>query len=157
MGHSHPLFVNIIFLNKMTVPEIIQNKNIKADRFGMAAISYIFKAFGDYKRSKEYWPWSDKINIPWEETQGNIADINNAISLLIEANKRINAEITDESNSINNEILTNDQPKTIREYKRRLNQIVTNLNTFTKSLNETDNINSRVNDRFSYLNTDNVE
>lgn len=48
-----------------TLENFLKNKNIKADRFAMAAISYIFKAFGDNIRSKEYWPWGDKVNFPW--------------------------------------------------------------------------------------------
>lgn len=54
----------------LTIDHMINNENIKADRFGMAAISYIFKAFGDDIRSKEYWPWSEKDNCRWPGLRG---------------------------------------------------------------------------------------
>lgn len=54
----------------LTIDQMINNENIKADRFGMAAISYIFKAFGDDIRSKEYWPWSEKDNCGWPGLRG---------------------------------------------------------------------------------------
>ena len=38
----------------MSINEIIENENIRSDRYAMAAISFIFKAFGDSIRSKEY-------------------------------------------------------------------------------------------------------
>ena len=48
----------------LTLENFLNNENIKADRFAMAAISYIFKAFGDNIRSKEYLPCGDKVDFP---------------------------------------------------------------------------------------------
>lgn len=54
----------------LTIDHMLENDKILADRFGMAAISYIFKAFGDDIRSKEYWPWSEKSNCVWPGVKG---------------------------------------------------------------------------------------
>lgn len=54
--------------------DFLKNENIKPDRFGMAAISYIFKAFGDVIRSKEYWPWGETVNFSWDNGKDNISD-----------------------------------------------------------------------------------
>ena len=57
-----------------TLEQLFQNENIKADRFALAAISYIFKAFGDVLRSKEYWPWGSTVNFSWDNGKDNITD-----------------------------------------------------------------------------------
>lgn len=71
----------------LTIDHMLANDNILADRFGMAAISYIFKAFGDDVRSKEYWPWSEKSNCMWPGVRGIDPDnkdyyINKTITIL---------------------------------------------------------------------------
>ena len=62
----------------MSIYEIIENNNIHSDRYAMAAISCIFKAFGDPIRSKEFWPWGDKVQCPWTITKGTEKDIDDA-------------------------------------------------------------------------------
>ena len=78
----------------LTLYEILENENIKADRFGMAAISYIFKAFGDNVRSKEYWPWGDKVDFPWNSDKNaylvrdegiRLSDLSYALACLYKA------------------------------------------------------------------------
>lgn len=118
-------------MKSTTFERIRQNKNIKADRFGMAAISCIFNAFGDKIRSKEFWPWGDVVNIPWEESSGTITELGDAIRLLTEAQIRSDYEGKVE--------IKRERSNNIKELRRRL----AHLNINKKTLNSvTDNINN---------------
>lgn len=101
------------------ISQLMENKNINSDRFGMAAISYICKAFGDNIRSKEYWPWSDRVNIPWEESKGTKNDLNTAINLIRLAIQRETEIENDKANRIE---ITN-KGKSIKDLKRRLEKV----------------------------------
>ena len=139
----------------MTLQQIISNTNIKADRFGMAAISYIFKAFGDNIRSKEYWPWGDKVDFPWDNvkdtisgdkmqdalnisnwaTYGNLSDLTRAMLCLKEAQSR--SQIEQETEKI--EIKQNNS-NNINNLKKRLDRInmgIKTVNRITKNVNDT--------------------
>ena len=76
----------------MTINEIIENENICSDRYAMAAISYIFKAFGDSNRSREYWPWGRDIQCEWTPSKGTSNDITQAELLLKRAKNKFYEE-----------------------------------------------------------------
>ena len=76
----------------MTINEIIENENIRSDRYAMAAISYIFKAFGDTNRSKEYWPWGRDVQCEWTPSKGTSNDITQAEQLLKRAKNKFYEE-----------------------------------------------------------------
>lgn len=139
----------------MTLQQILENENVKADRFGMAAISYIFKAFGDNIRSKEYWPWGDKIDFTWDNgkdtisgdkmqdalniydwaTYGNLSDLTRAMLCLKEAQSR--SQIEQETEKI--EVKRNNS-NSIKDLKKRLDRInmsVKDADTLSQNINET--------------------
>ena len=136
----------------MTLQQILENENIKADRFGMAAISYIFKAFGDNIRSKEYWPWGDKVDFPWDNgkdtissdkiqdalnisnwtTYGNLSDLTRAMLCLKEAQVRSHEEEHIE--------IKRNNSNSIKDLKKRLDRInmsVKDADTLSQNINET--------------------
>jgi len=125
----------------LTLDQIRQNENIKSDRFGMAAISYIFKAFGDRIRSKEYWPWGKDVNFPWnsdyEETVSNNnlyirKDLMLAIDCLDEAIIRVYKEMYETETKYND--------VSIKGFKKRLKELIAKLNTLdgiSDKINET--------------------
>lgn len=76
----------------MTINEIIENENIRSDRYAMAAISFIFKAFGDSTRSKEYWPWGKDVQCEWTPSKGTSYDITQADLLLRRAKNKFYEE-----------------------------------------------------------------
>ena len=76
----------------MSINEIIENENIRSDRYAMAAISFIFKAFGDSIRSKEYWPWGKDVQCEWTPSQGTSYDITQADLLLRRAKNKFYEE-----------------------------------------------------------------
>lgn len=115
----------------MTVSEIIENDNIKPDRFGMAAISCIFKAFGDNIRSKEYWPWGDKVNCPWTKSKGLTSDLSTAIELLLRSIELSNSPEENEDKPLDSSIFN---------FRKRLNSAISGINTSdiaNKKINET--------------------
>ena len=79
----------------MTVDEIMLNENIRSDRYAMAAISFIFNAFGDPIRSKEYWPWGEKVQCAWRPTKGTDIDISYAKLLLERARIKYEEETSE--------------------------------------------------------------
>ena len=114
----------------MTIHEILENENILADRFGMAAISYIFKAFGDNIRSKEYWPWSEKVNCPWVKSEGAAKDIQTAIKIL---NRTLSVIENEDEERIETD-------PSIRDLRRRLSKSTTSIKSsenVTEKINET--------------------
>lgn len=138
----------------MNLEALKENKSIKADRFAMAAISYIFKAFSDNKRSIDYWPWSgkDAEYLEWEDSTGKTNDLYMAINLLTEAINRVNNENTDsgEINDDPNNEKSNIFDKTTKEYKRRINQITTNLNNLNNSISVTNKVSDKLQDTLDY-------
>ncbi len=76
----------------MSINEIIENENIRSDRYAMAAISFIFKAFGDSIRSKEYWPWGKDVQCEWTPSKGTSYDITQADLLLRHAKNKFYEE-----------------------------------------------------------------
>ena len=76
----------------MSINEIIENENIRSDRYAMAAISFIFKAFGDSIRSKEYWPWGKDVQCEWTPSKGTSYDITQADLLLRRAKNKFYEE-----------------------------------------------------------------
>lgn len=123
-------------MNNYSLDYYLSNENIKADRFGMAAIAYIFKAFGDSLRFEEYWPWSDRINstFVWNDEAGetNEADLTRAVLCLKQAQLRLNNE---------NTIKVKEKNKnSIKALKKRLDQLsIKNKtsNVISTNINET--------------------
>ena len=138
----------------MNLEALKENKNIRADRFAMAAISYIFKAFSDNKRSIDYWPWSgkDAEYLEWEDSSGKTNDLYMSIHLLTEAINRVNNENTDggEINDDPNNEKSNIFDKTTKEYKRRINQITANLNNLNNSILVTNKVSDKLQDTLDY-------
>ena len=89
----------------MTINEIIENENIRSDRYAMAAISYIFKAFGDSIRSKEYWPWGKDVQCEWTPSKGTSNDITQA-ELLLKRTKNKFYEENGEYRSLSNKYVS---------------------------------------------------
>ena len=89
----------------MTINEIIENENIRSDRYAMAAISFIFKAFGDSIRSKEYWPWGKDVQCEWTPSKGTSYDITQADLLLRRAKNKFYEE-TGEYRSISDKYVS---------------------------------------------------
>ena len=123
----------MINFNETTIKDV----DIKSDRFGMAAISTIFKAFGDNIRSKEYWPWSERIGDDWiwEKSQGYENDLNYAIELIKYALWRIENE---EEAKYMKQVNSSDQ--NIKDLKRRLNRLnkeIETANNITDAINRT--------------------
>ena len=127
------------------------NVTIKPDRFGMAAISTIFKAFGDNIRSKEYWPWSERMgnDWAWESSKGYENDLNYAIDLIKYALNRINSE--DDENMDNT---INSSAQNIKDLKKRINKLIDGVN---ESNNITDAINTTSAETSDELNNYEIE
>ena len=69
----------------MTLSDILENNNIHSDKYARAAISHIYKAFGDNVRSKEWWPWGTSVPFKWYPSKGINTDILEAELLLEKA------------------------------------------------------------------------
>ena len=119
----------------LTLTQIRENENIKADRFGMAAISYIFKAFGDRIRSKEYWPWGRDINFPWDNETYDSYEINYNKNLLlaIECLEEAISRLNNDTETQYNDISTKSLEKRLALLKNKLK----NINTISEKINET--------------------
>ena len=117
----------------MTIQEILENKNIKSDQYGMAAIAYVYKAFGDNIKYKELWPWVETIS----DTDGFDHDLTIAIQLLNKAKVRHNDE--DEKISIKY-----DNSVSIQNLKKRLSQINMNLKSANKNSTNINNASKEV-------------
>ena len=118
--------------DNLTLEQIAQNENIKPDRFGMAAISFIFKAFGDNIRSKEYWPWGKDVQCRWATSKGTKKDLDDAIFLLKTAFNRIIE--SPETELVSTKLISE------RTLKERLNLNITNTQSadkITDKVNET--------------------
>ena len=133
--------------------DFLCNENIKADRFGYAAISYIFKAFGDDKRSKEFWPWGSTVNFSWNNgndnidgdlmkqinekswnVAGNISNLTRALLCLAAAHERLEKD--------NEDTEVQDTDASIKGLRRRLSVAKTKIkssDTISDKINEVSN------------------
>lgn len=126
----------------MTANEILvlNNDKIRSDKFAAAAISYIYKAFGDIIRSKEIWPFSNKVNLGWQNSKGTEQDCLDAMNFLVRALEKYELELEKETNKTN---LSGD------DFIKKLRYLLNNISNEVKIANETsENINAT---------TDNVE
>jgi len=132
----------------MTINEIIENENIRSDRYAMAAISYIFKAFGDNNRSKEYWPWGRDVQCEWTSSKGTNNDITYAQLLLERARIKFDEEqtINNDYSKINDDIMTNTFDKQMKELRRRINKLAINMKRINSSSQEVISVSNRAND-----------
>ena len=112
---------------------------IKPDRFGMAAISTIFKAFGDNIRSKEYWPWSEKVGdqFMWESSNGLTNDLLDAIEYIKLSLIQIDKEIYEEQESNKSNLTSMDAIKELVKRINRVNNTINNVNRSVDDINKT--------------------
>jgi len=137
----------------MTLTEILEHKQIRSDRYAMAAISCIYKAFGDPIRSKECWPWGRDVQCEWLPSIGLQQDIMQAVQLLDRALERYEEEQEQISNNtyakINDNNTMGDLDKQIKSLKRRLNKATLNLGKFNKTSNSILNVSEATTDKIS--------
>jgi hypothetical protein len=104
----------------------------------MAAISTIYKAFGDNVRSKEMWPWSERVgnDWQWEKSKGTINDLRDAVDLIEYAVLRYELEMDAENQTHDIE----DTYAFVKSLKRRINRVKNSINTaenITDAVNKT--------------------
>ena len=127
----------------MTLNEIIEHEKIRSDRYALAAISHIYKAFGDPIRSKECWPWGRDVQCEWYPSQGTNKDITEAELLLERARIKFEEETSstnEYANLTGNETMKDDFSKEIKKLRKRLNKLTNNLSSINKSNTEINNI-----------------
>ena len=136
----------------MSIYEIIENNNIHSDRYAMAAISCIFKAFGDPIRSKEFWPWGDKVQCPWTITKGTEKDIDDAELLLERARLRYIEENSDPV-QINDktDTMTNSFSDQIKDLQNRINKLRLNTKKVNKASQNTIDVSKETQDSIDKL------
>jgi len=116
---------------------ILERNDIRSDKFAAAAISYIYKAFGDIIRSKEIWPFSNKVNLGWQNSKGTEQDCLDAMNFLTRALEKYELELEEETNKTN---LSGD------DFIKKLRYLLNNISNEVKIANETsDNINATSN------------
>ena len=115
----------------MTLSDILENNNIHSDKYARAAISHIYKAFGDNVRSKEWWPWGTSVPFKWYPSKGINTDILEAELLL----EKARLKSVDESNTnINN---SNDSFLSEIKSLTNLNNYLYNIKNNLKTVNNT--------------------
>ena len=116
---------------------ILGRNNIRSDKFAAAAISYIYKAFGDIVRSKEIWPFSNKVNLGWQNSKGTEQDCLDAMNFLVRALEKYEKEIEEETSK---DTLSGD------DFIKKLRYLLNNISKEIKIVNNTsDNINATSN------------
>lgn len=123
----------------MTANEVLvlNNDKIRSDKFAAAAISYIYKAFGDIIRSKEIWPFSNKVNLGWQNSKGTEQDCLDAMNFLVRALEKYEKEIEEETSK---DTLSGD------DFIKKLRYMLDNISKEIKIVNNTsDNINATSN------------
>ena len=141
----------------MTLREILANKNIHADTYAMAAISYIFNAFGDIVRSKDYWPFGKILNFDWHI----ISDTNLAITCAELCLERAREKHNENDESVetqinNNESITtsysgNELSDQLRLLSKRLNKVIDKLNSINTSNTNINNVSEEVISKISNI------
>ena len=146
-----------------TLEDLLKNENIRADRFGLAAISYIFKAFGDVIRSKEYWPWGSKVNFSWDngkdsisgdnlqealdisnwQSTGNLGDLTRAMLCIKEAQIRSKNEETQKIKTSNK--------NSIKDLQKRLARLGINSKTINRDINNVNNTSKNIKDQIDFI------
>jgi hypothetical protein len=121
----------------MTINEILENENIKSDRYGMAAIAYIYKAFGNMTKFRELWPWTE---IPTNDNEGFEYSITIAMQLLTRAKGSKEAENNQNQIKLDNSV-------SIENLKKRLSQINRNLKSANKNSTNINNTSTDVNNK----------
>lgn len=121
-------------MTQAEVTEIINRPNIMPDRYGLAAISMIFKAFGDTVRAKETWPWSSKTRCPWTPSDGAIIDIDYAIQFLTRAKEIYEQETPAEPEEY---IPEDNQIKALNNRIKDLSLNITNVKEKSEDIIET--------------------
>ena len=120
----------------MTLTEILEHEKIRSDRYALAAISHIYKAFGDPIRSKECWPWGRDVQFEWYPSQGTNRDITEAELLLERARTKFEEETSSDKEYIklNDNIKSmDDLTKQAKALRNRLIKVNRCINTINKS------------------------
>lgn len=123
----------------MTIQDILAKTTIHADRYAMAAISYIYNAFGEITLSKECWPWGRDLQFEWQ----HINDANLAITyaqLMLEKAKNINNDLS------NNEDDTQDNINISNELSNQLNILQKNIKKIFENINDINKSNEYINE-----------
>lgn len=124
----------------MTLTEILEHSKIRSDRYALAAISHIFKAFGDPIRSKEYWPWGRDVQCEWYPSKGTDRDITEAELLLERARTKFEEETSSdkEYTKLNDSIGSMDdltkQTKALRNRLMKINRRISTINKSNESI-----------------------
>ena len=84
---------------------ILNNDKISADKYGLAAISHIYKAFGNFVRSKELWPFSEKNGLDWEESNGLENDCETAVKFILRAIEKYKEETEEDDINSSNDFI----------------------------------------------------
>lgn len=140
----------------MTLREILVNKNIHADTYAMAAISYIFNAFGDIVRSKDYWPFGKNLNFDWNIISDTNLAITYAELCLEKAREKHNKNDESVETQINNESITtsssgNELSDQLRLLSKRLNKVIDKLNSINTSNININNVSEEVISKISNI------
>lgn len=126
--------------------KILNSTNISSDKIAAAAISHIYKAYGDFVRSKELWPFSEKNNLEWEESQGLINDCNVAINFIEKAINKYEEE-NEETEDLNS---SNDFVKSAKNIIKLGNVNLNIINETTNAVNtESNNVNDNIDEIIS--------
>jgi hypothetical protein len=124
----------------MTLTEILEHESIRSDRYALAAISHIYKAFGDPIRSKECWPWGRDVQFEWYPSQGTDKDITEAELLLERARTKFEEEISsdNEYTKLNDNIGSMDdltkQAKLLRNKLMKINRHINKINKSNENI-----------------------
>lgn len=137
----------------MTLNEILEHESIRSDRYALAAISHIYKAFGDPIRSKECWPWGRDVQCEWYPSKGTNKDITEAELLLERARIKFEEEQNKDSveyKKIRDNISMEDTfNKQIKELRRRLNKAAKHASNITKSSDNIISVSKEVDSKIS--------
>jgi len=124
---------------------ILGRNDIRSDKFGAAAISYIYKAFDNFVASKEMWPFSEKLNMEWQEPKGFEEDCNIAINFIEKAIAQYNYELNNDSTT---ETKVNNSNSNILKLKQMVKSVQNNLENIETTIktvnNTTDNTFSNI-------------
>ena len=157
-----------------TLESLLKDTSISADVFGLAALSYIFIAFGDVAKAKEYWPWNSYGLKIFENEFDNIT-----------SNPKLEETVKDNDNGTYNtskykwetsgnmddltramlclkaaQIRSNqsivkekaaEKAASIQNIKKRLSQIQTSVNSIRKAINDINSVSSNTSNKITEI------
>ena len=132
----------------MTLSDILENNNIHSDKYARAAISHIYKAFGDNVRSKEWWPWGTSVPFKWYPSKGINTDILEAELLLEKA--RIKSVGESNTNINSSDFLS--EIKSLANLNNYLYDMKNNLKTINNISDKINEISEGTNSKIDNIN-----